>query len=286
MSADLLDLVAPHPDPLHNLLVRLSDRCRCGQETARIGEGAGPHCASLRCYDCGHHRGRLSHEAGNFVLNIIEKFGAPTEPIVLRRRHEELVTVSDPAPDTVTINPPGTETKDTSMNELTTIKSTALAVAGDPFEEYANAIAPTYIVGKLLRFSKGDFLAGEGDDEITEGTMLTVNVDELTAGWIKWANGKPAEQIMVRVADGKAPPKRAELGDHDETTWELDAQGNRRDPWQFTNYLPMMDDQGELYTFTTSSRGGLGAIAHVARRYAQHRRRHPDVFPKITLRVW
>jgi hypothetical protein len=47
----------------------------------------------------------------------------------------------------------------------------------------------------------------------------------------------------------------------------------------------MIDDEGKLYTFATSSRGGLGAIAQLARRYAQHRKRHPDVFPKITLRV-
>jgi hypothetical protein len=33
--------------------------------------------------------------------------------------------------------------------------------APDPFEAYANAISPRTIVGTLLKFSKGDFLAGE-----------------------------------------------------------------------------------------------------------------------------
>ena len=33
------------------------------------------------------------------------------------------------------------------------------------------------------------------------------------------------------------------------------------------------------------NRGGIGAIAHLARQYAKHRKRHPDVFPLIKLNV-
>ena len=40
-----------------------------------------------------------------------------------------------------------------------------------------------------------------------------------------------------------------------------------------------------MFTFTTSSRGGIGAIADLARRYARHRKRHPDVFPLVALNV-
>src|SRR5262249_8267461 len=50
-------------------------------------------------------------------------------------------------------------------------------------------------------------------------------------------------------------------------------------------YLLLMNEKGELFTFTTSSRGGLGAIADLSRRYARHRKRHPDVFPVIALNV-
>jgi hypothetical protein len=46
-----------------------------------------------------------------------------------------------------------------------------------------------------------------------------------------------------------------------------------------------MMNEGELFTFTTSSRGGISAIAGLARRYANHRRRHPDDFPRIALGV-
>ena len=47
----------------------------------------------------------------------------------------------------------------------------------------------------------------------------------------------------------------------------------------------MMNEKGQLYTFTTSSRGGISAIAGLVRRYANHRHRHPDVFPLIALGV-
>ena len=173
------------------------------------------------------------------------------------------------------------------MNYLTPISNNELANVSDvdPLVAYADAVSPRHIVGKLLRFSKGDFFAGEESEPIPCGTKLTVAADELLAGWIKWADGRPTEPNMVRVADGKPPLKRSDLGDRDRSTWEADERGEPRDPWQFTNYLPMMDEDGELYTFATSSAGGLTAVSDLVRRYGQHRRRHPDVYPIVMLGV-
>src|SRR5262249_323064 len=78
---------------------------------------------------------------------------------------------------------------------------------------------------------------------------------------------------------------RADLGDDDQAFWELDANNERRDPWRFTNYLPLLSETGELYTFTTSSRGGISAIAGLARRYASYRKRHPHDFLLVALGV-
>jgi hypothetical protein len=157
--------------------------------------------------------------------------------------------------------------------------------AVDPFEAYANAVSPRNIVGDLMKFSKGDFLAGEEGKEIAEGTTFTANLDELMIGVVKWFGGKPIEHIMVRVAEGRALPKRAELDDQDETQWEVDSFGAPRDPWQYTNYLPLMNDAGDLFTFATSSRGGLGAVGDLCRLYSRHRKKHPDVYPVIALEV-
>ena len=171
---------------------------------------------------------------------------------------------------------------------LAETENNAVAVRGstlDPFEAYANAVAPKNILGSLMKFSKGDYLAGEEGKAIETGTAVTANLDELLAGWIKWKEGKPVEQRMVRVADGVPPPRRDDLGDEDPTSWELDNNGQAKDCWQFTNYLPLMNAEGELFTFTTSSRGGLSAVADLSRRYGRHRYKHPDVHPVIALDV-
>jgi hypothetical protein len=152
------------------------------------------------------------------------------------------------------------------------------------FTKYADAFAPQYIIGEMLRFAKGDWYAGRGTDKtVPVGTVFTVNPDEFMAGWIKWLDKKSVDHAMVRIIDGIAPKLRGELGDHDTAQWEVGKDKKPKDPWQFTNYLPMMDEEGVLYTFTTTSRGGIGAVAKLLRLYAKHRKRHPDVFPLIKI---
>jgi hypothetical protein len=90
---------------------------------------------------------------------------------------------------------------------------------------------------------------------------------------------------IARWRHGSPWAKRNELGDTDPSAWETDINGKPRDPWQFTNYLPSLSEKDELFTFAASSRGGISAIARLARRYAQHRKKHPDVYPVIALGV-
>jgi hypothetical protein len=56
----------------------------CGSDIATIHVGRGPHAAELRCAACGAHRGWLPQEAHAFIKKTAEKFGAPTDPIILR----------------------------------------------------------------------------------------------------------------------------------------------------------------------------------------------------------
>ena len=72
-------------DPVQGISVRLSDRCQCGSCDAVIGEGKGPHRASLFCSRCERHRGWTSNEAHAFVTEVVEKFGKPKTPITIRR---------------------------------------------------------------------------------------------------------------------------------------------------------------------------------------------------------
>jgi hypothetical protein len=172
-------------------------------------------------------------------------------------------------------------------NELATSQQTAVATIGnDPFLAYADAVRPQHIIGRLLKHSKGEYLAGEDSEAIPLGTKMIAAMDLLTIGFVHWSGGKPDEHRMVLVADGVQPPRRAELGDTDPTEWEeKDPTGAPRDPWAMTQYLPMVDETGELFTLSTSSRGGIGALAALARQYARGRAAHPDAFPVIELQI-
>lgn len=177
------------------------------------------------------------------------------------------------------------------MNELTTQQhGTAIAnTGGNYFQSYGDQVSQKSIVGKLLKFSKGDYLVGEDNDEVEEGTQYVANMDELMVGWIRWSDNKPTDQIMGRVSEGYQPAKRNTLGDDDKARWEVDDQGRERDPWQFSNYLILKTpgEQGEdaLFTFTTSSRGGLNAIGELCKAYGKAMRQRPDELPIISLGV-
>jgi hypothetical protein len=153
-----------------------------------------------------------------------------------------------------------------------------------PFGLYANAVSPRTIHGTLLKFAKGDWVAGEDGRAVPEGTEFTVYMSEILAGWVRWEDNKPTEHQMGRIGDGYAPPRRDELGSIDRAAWETDADGKARDPWQFANYVPMKaENTDEMYTFVASSKGALGAIADLCRQYDRHVRKYPDQDPVVRL---
>ena len=172
------------------------------------------------------------------------------------------------------------------MNEIIKREPTAVASYGerDPFEVYADSIRPGYIVGKLLKFSKGDYLLGEGAEPVDQGTVVVAAIDQLLTGWIRWENARPVEHRMVPVASGQCPPLRSDLGYLDQAKWEVDNNGKPRDSWQYSAYLPLLSAAGDLWTFSTSSTGGHGAIGKLSRAFARHRRKAPDELPRISLK--
>ena len=102
-----------------------------------------------------------------------------------------------------------------------------------------------------------------------DGTRFVANMGELLTGWQRWEDNKPTDSVMGKVMERFQAPRRNELGDMDREQWEVDGTGKERDPWQRTNYLLMKGaNDGELYTFTTSSKGGLDAVARLCKDYA------------------
>jgi hypothetical protein len=110
-------------------------------------------------------------------------------------------------------------------------------------------------------------------------------MDELRIGWIRWENDKPAEELMGRLIDRPRVPHREELGYEERSQWEPGADGPR-DPWQLTNTLPLVKvNDGTECKFTTSSRGGINAIAKLSGQYSRVRAKHANEWPIISLEV-
>ncbi len=61
--------------------------CQCGAVTATIGSSAGPHCASLHCTRCDSFQGWLCAESYYFVAGIVDHFGRPTDPIIVKPKN-------------------------------------------------------------------------------------------------------------------------------------------------------------------------------------------------------
>lgn len=144
----------------------------------------------------------------------------------------------------------------------------------DVFAAYGESVAGSgFIVGELLKFSKGDWLAGQENREIPDGTKLIAVMDTLVVGWQRWENQRPVAYRMGLLIEEFIPPPREELGDNDPAMWECDDAGEPRDPWQLANYLQLVDPKNPeaVFTFTASSKGGLGAVAKLCREYARAR---------------
>jgi hypothetical protein len=154
----------------------------------------------------------------------------------------------------------------------------------DPYQQYADEVASrAHITGDLLRFTKhGQYKAGQDQDEIDEGTRMLVYMPSLKRGWVKWWDNQPVQHVVGLVSEGYKPPERHELGDMDEALWG-ELNGRPIDPWQKTNYLVMLDEAGQLYTFVSSSKGGLSAVGEICDAYSKRRRMKPDEIPVIEL---
>jgi len=66
-------------------LDRTIDRRRpCCANTGVIIPGTEPHAAGIVCADCGRHRGWLPRTTVSKLREIIERFGMPSEPLIVR----------------------------------------------------------------------------------------------------------------------------------------------------------------------------------------------------------
>lgn len=124
------------------------------------------------------------------------------------------------------------------------------------------------IEGRLLRFAKGDYVIGSGDEALPPNSRVLVDMGKLTAGWVRWDGKRPVERRTGYVGSGFQPAPREALGHEDTSQWPVGLDGKRQDPWAFTNQFVCRVGSKDVYTFVTSSKGGIKAVGKLCGAYA------------------
>jgi hypothetical protein len=174
----------------------------------------------------------------------------------------------------------------TNVLKLQQSQSKEVAKSDNPYTQLGNALSNRLFKLPLLKFIKGDYFAGQEARPIAIGTTMAVYMDTLSFGWVEWQASKPVDHLIGLVNEGFQPKRRAELGKLDKTQWEVDDNGEPRDPYVFTFYVGMRDTKsGEQFVFTTYSKGGRDAIGLLSKEYGEHMLLKPDEDPVVELGV-
>jgi hypothetical protein len=72
---------------LYGLRVRFEGCPNCCSNIGTIETNGGTEFADLICTGCGVRRGTLSGQTFQFLSTLVERYGAPDTPIILRRGH-------------------------------------------------------------------------------------------------------------------------------------------------------------------------------------------------------
>jgi hypothetical protein len=135
------------------------------------------------------------------------------------------------------------------------------AISDDGWDDTAAEMDSQFLRGTLLKFADWRWSKGKDGDEVEKGTQFVAI--GITAAWVKWVDGKPAQHI--KREPGRVLPDREELGDLDASLWQPGPDGKPRDPWQNTRYVYLLDPISmEVLTFSTSSFGGRAAAINLA----------------------
>lgn len=152
------------------------------------------------------------------------------------------------------------------MNTVTKLKTAA---------ERLEALARSASNVTLLKYNSGNWTIS--DNPVPANTRFVTYPDQVTASWTHFEGGKAVTDITevvakdengdteLRIVNGKG---RKDLGFDDESKWEIDSNGKRRDPWSYGFGLPMMNvETRALVVFKVASLGGMSAIAGLVANY-------------------
>jgi len=166
-------------------------------------------------------------------------------------------------------------------NHLSTNLPAVTSAPTDGFGMLAEA-ADFSIQGERLKFAKGEFVKGKQEGVLPLGTRLEAHAT--AEAWLKFVNNELVEQVLHK--SGEQFPERQDLGDNNESEWELGLDGRPKDPWTLCAYIYFIEASGTRdFTFIGSSFGARKAVYGLARQVVLKRRSHPGAVPVIQLGV-
>jgi hypothetical protein len=142
-------------------------------------------------------------------------------------------------------------------------------------------------IGRIMKFNKdGRFTTGDGE-EVAQDRNFAVIHDQIQVGYIKFGGkGEAPERRMGPLFNGYRPPPRSELGDLDQTQWDIGLNGQPQDPWQPQIQIPLADVMTEeLYLFGTTSVTGRKACGNLIAQAQRMARNDPDNYLVVALRT-
>jgi hypothetical protein len=119
------------------------------------------------------------------------------------------------------------------------------------------------------------------DEEKVNGKVLTLQIDRVGHGYRKWVEQQPIQGPIEYV--GVVDPNRAELGDTDESKWSINSEGAREDPWRFTFFVYLIDEEDMIYAWSTDSVGGIRAVRGLLTAWTNRMRRGKGGLPVVVL---
>jgi hypothetical protein len=147
---------------------------------------------------------------------------------------------------------------------------------------------PEHDKNNELFFINEAWQIGLHDEEVLKtGTEIIIYMPSLQHGWQRRRNGDVVESALVTVESEQAAPRRADLGDRDESLWNIGKFGQPQDPWErVVLFCCSIIGDGRLLSFTANTSSGRDTIAPVCKEYGHIIDDHPELRPIVELDCW
>ena len=155
-------------------------------------------------------------------------------------------------------------------------------------ERYLDDVAPSGVVGRLIKFSKeGKFAFHDDGEAIPESEDFVVLADQTLVSWVKFnGEGEPPTRRGGLLYQGFVLPPRDELGDPEPIDWPIGLSGRAEDPWKHEQMIVLRQPKTlELFTFCTASKTGRRAVGTLLKHHDRVQRTNPGAFPVVRLKA-